>query len=454
MSFQPNSPAARDVAYFLHPYTNARAHEENGPMIITKGDGVYVYDDGGKQYLEAMAGLWCASLGFNESRLVKAATKQLETLPYYHTFAHKAHLPGIDLAEKLINLAPVPMSKVFFAGSGSEANDTAMKLVWYYNNALGRPEKKKIIARDKAYHGVTVAATSLTGLPGNQADFDVPLPGFLHTDCPHFYRNAELGESEDDFTTRLTANLEQMILDEGPETVAAFWAEPFQGAGGMIVPPKGYFPKIQAVLDKYDILFVADEVITGFCRTGEYWGSTTFDIRPDIVTCAKALSSAYMPIGAVLIPPKIHDAMVSQSEKLGMFATANTYSGHPVCAAVALKTLEIYEEREILAHVQGLIPLFQARLGALADHPLVGEARLGAGLVGGVELVADKETKEPFDPKLKTGMRVLKAAQEAGLLVRAVGDILILCPPLIMTSDQVDQMFDRLEGALDTAVTN
>lgn len=448
MSFQPNSPAARDVAYFLHPYTNAKAHEEQGPMIIERGEGVYVYDDAGKPYLEAMAGLWCASLGFNEQRLVKAATAQLEKLPYYHTFAHKAHLPGIDLAEKLIKLAPVPMSKVFFCSSGSEANDTAIKLVWYYNNARGRHAKKKFISRIKGYHGVTIASASLTGTPVNHPGFDLPLAGFKHTSNPHYYRFGHEGESEEDFATRMADDLEQMILEEGPETVAAFIAEPIQGAGGVIVPPKTYFEKVQAVLKKYDVLMIADEVICGFGRTGNFWGSETVGIKPDILTCAKALSSSYLPISAVMISDEVYQPIAQASADLGVLGHGYTYSAHPVCAAVALETLKIYEERDILGHVRSVSPQFQKRLHALIDHPLIGETR-GRGLIGAVEIVADKATRKPFDPKANAGALVYKAAAEHGLIVRSIGDNIAFTPPLIITSSQVDELFDKMTLALD-----
>jgi len=451
MAFQPNSPAARDAAFFLHPYTNARAHEENGPMIIERGEGVYVYDDGGKPYLEAMAGLWSTSLGFQEERLVKAATEQMQKLPYYHTFAHKAHLPGIDLAEKLIQTAPVPMSKVFFCSSGSEANDTAIKLVWYYNNARGRHAKKKFISRVKGYHGVTVASASLTGTPVNHPGFDLPLPGFKHTSNPHYYRFGEAGESEEEFATRMANDLEQMILDEGPDTVAAFIAEPIQGAGGVIVPPKTYWAKIQAVLKKYDVLLIADEVICGFGRTGNYWGSQTFDIKPDILTCAKALSSSYMPISAVMISDDVYQPIADQSQDLGVLGHGYTYTAHPVCAAVALETLKIYEERDIVGHVQSVAPHFLERLHALGDHPLVGETR-GRGLMGALEIVSDKDSKAPFDPKMTAGAHANKAATQHGLIVRAIGDTIAFTPPLIITQSQIDELFDKMKLALDDAL--
>ncbi|NQW11758.1 MAG: aspartate aminotransferase family protein [Alphaproteobacteria bacterium] len=451
MSFQPNSPAARDVAYFLHSYTNAKAHEEQGPMIIERGEGVYVWDDGGKKYLEAMAGLWCASLGFNEDRLVKAATEQMKKLPYYHTFAHKAHLPGIDLAEKLIKLAPVPMSKVFFANSGSEANDTAMKLVWYYNNARGRHAKKKFISRVKGYHGVTIASASLTGTPINHPGFDLPIAGVKHTNNPHYYRFGHEGESEEDFATRMANDLENMILDEGPDTVAAFIAEPIQGAGGVIVPPKTYFDKVQAVLKKYDVLMIADEVICGFGRTGNFWGCQTFDIKPDILTCAKALSASYLPISAVMISDAVYQPIAQQSADLGVLGHGYTYTAHPVCAAVALETLKIYEERDTVGHVQSVSPHFLERLHALDAHELVGESR-GRGLIGAVELVANKDTKAPFDPKQGAGGLLNKAATEHGLIIRAIGDSIAFTPPLIITDSQIDELFDKMVLALnDTA---
>jgi Adenosylmethionine-8-amino-7-oxononanoate aminotransferase len=391
------------------------------------------------------------SLGWDEERLVEAATAQMRKLPTYHVFGHKSHEPGIDLAERMIKLAPVPMSKVFFANSGSEANDTAIKLIWYYNNALGRPEKKKILSRVKAYHGVTVATASLTGLPNNHRDFDLPIARILHADCPHHYRFAEPGESEEAFATRLAESLERQILAEGPETIAAMFAEPVMGAGGVIVPPATYFQKIQPILKKYDILLVADEVICGFGRTGNFWGSQTMGMQPDILTCAKQLSSGYLPISAVMVTEKIYQACVEESKKIGTFGHGYTYSAHPVAAAVAIETLKIYEERETVGHVQAVTPLFQRRLKALADHPLVGEAR-GIGLIGAIELVADKATKTPFDPVGRAGAVVNAFAQENGLITRAMGDSLALCPPLIIGEDDINAVFDRLTASLDAAV--
>lgn len=449
MSTAPNAPAkTRDVEHCIHPYTNLRLHLEKGPLIITEGKGIYVYDEQGKEYIEGLAGLWCTALGFGEEELVQAAVRQMRKLPYYHTFAHKATNPGIDLAEKLKKIAPVPVSKVFFANSGSEANDSLVKFVWYYNNALGRPGKKKIISRQKAYHGVTVASASLTGLPNNHRDFDLPIAKILHTDCPHHYRFAKPGETEEEFATRLAGSLEKLIQAEGPETVAAFIAEPVMGAGGVLIPPKTYFEKIQEVLRRYDVLMIADEVICGFGRTGNMFGSETFHIRPDAITVAKALSSAYLPISAVLLSERIFDAMVAESEKIGIFGHGFTYSGHPVPAAVAVRTLELIEERKILDHVRSVAPRFQRRLREFAGHPLVGEAR-GVGLIGAVELVADKGTKRAFDPARKIGTYCAARAEAHGLIVRGLVDSVAFCPPLIITEAEIDEMFDRFSRALD-----
>jgi 4-aminobutyrate--pyruvate transaminase len=452
MAFVGNSAASRDIAYAIHPYTNLKVHETEGPLVITRGDGVFVYDDGGKQYLEGLAGLWCASLGFSEQRLAEAAYAQMKKLPYYHIFASKSHDVGIDLAEKLVKLAPVPMSKVFFANSGSEANDTVVKLVWYYNNALGRPAKKKILSRIKGYHGVTVASASLTGLPNNHRDFDLPIANILHADCPHYYRFQEAGETEEQFASRLADNLEKQILTEGPDTVAAMIAEPVMGAGGVLVPPKTYFEKIQKVLRKYDILLIADEVICGFGRTGNMFGTETFGLRPDMIVVAKALSSAYLPISGVMMSDKIYQALVAESEKIGTFGHGFTYSAHPVPAAVALETLKIYEERDMIGHVRRVMGSLQDGMRRFADHPLVGEVR-GVGLIGAIELVADKKTRRPFDPKLGIGPYCVKRAQEHGLIVRALGDSVAFCPPLIISESEIELMLTRFGTALEDTHT-
>ena len=443
-----NSLAARDVRSVIHPFTDLAHHVEEGPLVLARGDGVYVLDEHGRRYLEGMAGLWCANLGFSEARLVEAAREQMSRLPVYHLFGGKSHGPAIALAERLLAMAPAPMSKALFTCSGSEANDTAIKLVRYYHHALGKPDKHKIIARMRAYHGVTLACASLTGLPHVHRDFGLPLPGFLHTECPHHYRYALPGESEEAFATRLAAELEGLILREGPDTVGGFIAEPIMGAGGVIMPPAGYFPQIQAVLEKYDVLLIADEVITGFGRTGETFGCTRYGMRPDLVTLAKGLSAGYLPIGAVLIAEPIYRAMLEQSRKIGTFAHGFTYSGHPACAAVALRALEIYEEDRVLEHVRTIAPHFAERIMALTSHPLVGHGR-AAGLVGAIELMADPAQKAPFDPALKIGARVVEHALDYGVILRPLGDVISFCPPLIINVAETDFLFDAVTRALD-----
>jgi len=443
-----NSPASRDIANLIHPFTNLDLHQRKGPMIITGGKGIMVHDDEGREYIEGMAGLWCASFGFGEESLIDAATEQMRKLPFYHQFGHKSSMPAIDLSEKLKEIAPVPFSKVFFGNSGSEANDSQVKLQWYYNNAIGKPEKKKIIGRVKGYHGVTLASTSLTGLPVTHVDFDLPLPQMKHVSTPHYYRGANPGETEQEFSTRLAQELEDLIIAENPDTICAFIAEPVMGAGGVIVPPEGYFEKVQAVLKRHDIMFIVDEVITGFGRTGNMWGTTTYGIQPDTLSCAKQLSSAYMPISAIMVNDQISDALIEQSKKIGAFAHGFTYSAHPVAAAVALRTLELMEERNIVEHVRSVMPRFQQRLNNLADHPLVGETR-GVGLVGGVELVADKASKRAFAPTAGVGFNCGEFCVNHGLISRAMGDTMGFCPPLIITEGQIDDMFDAFEKALD-----
>ncbi len=444
---QGNSPASRDIEFHVHGYTNQKKHQERGPMIITDGQGIRVRDDTGKSYLEGMAGLWCTSLGFQEERLIKAATKALKKLPYYHGFAHKTPEVTIELAEKLVSISPVAMSKVLFANSGSEANDLAVKLIWYYNNCIGRPKKKKIISRNRAYHGVTVATGSLTGLTPIHGGFDLPIEGILHTDCPHYYHGAQAGETEEEFATRCAVNLENMINSEGHETIAGFFAEPVMGAGGVIIPPPTYFEKIQAVLNKYDILMLADEVICGFGRTGSMWGSQTFNLNPDMISCAKSLSSAYIPISALMISEKIYQALVRQSEKLGLFGHGSTYGGHPVAAAVALETINIYEERNIVDHVNEVSPYLQNGLRKFSDNQLIGEVR-GVGLLGALEFVRDKISKEPFDAKLGVGAYFQEQAEKEGLIIRAIGDNIAICPPLIIVKKEIEELLGCLSRAL------
>ena len=444
------TPAARrDLAYHLHPSTNLRQLEAEGPLVITRGEGVYVFDEQGRRYLEGMAGLWCASLGFSERRLAEAAYRQMLELPFYHSFGGKVPAVTTELAEKLVSIAPGRLARAIFANSGSEANDTAIKLVWYYNNALGRPGKKKIIGRLKGYHGMTVATASVTGLAFVHGDFDLPRGPFLHAGCPHYYRFGRPGESEIAFAARLAAELDALIVREGPETVAAFFAEPVMGAGGVIVPPATYFDRIQPVLRKHGVMLVVDEVICGFGRTGNMFASQTFNLEPDILTCAKALTGGYLPMSATLVSGPIYETLLAQSDKLGIFGHGYTYSAHPVPAAVALETLRIYEERDIVSHVRKVGPRLQEGLQRLSEHPLVGEAR-GIGLIGALELVRDRDTRASFDSKASVGAYLVRRAQHHGVILRNMaGDVIAFSPPLVITEAEIDTLVERTRLALD-----
>jgi len=445
----PNSPHARDVASVLHPYTHARKHLEIGPTVFSRGSGISILDDTGRAYMEGASALWCASLGFGNERLARVAYETMRNIGYYHIFRGASNEHAIDLCEKLLALAPVPMSKVLLQCSGSEANDSALKLVWYHWAAQGRPEKRKIISRKQSYHGSTVATICLTGIPDFHKGYGMPYEGFLYTECPHYYRDHREGETEEQFSQRMADALEEMILREGPETIGAFWADPVQGGGaGALPPPAGYFEKIQALLRRYDILMVADEVICGFGRTGNWWGSQTCGVTPDILTCAKALSAAMQPISAVLMNQRIFESVMVQSDRLGSFVHGFTYAGHPVASAVALETLRIYEEMNLVAHVKALEPVFLESFGALKDHPLVGDFT-GCGLMGGVELVQDKAARRSFSEGQKIGARVDAHARERGLILRATADRIALSPPLIITEDEIREMAARLRGALD-----
>ena len=448
MTYIPNSLAARDVASLVHMQTNLRRHQQEGPLLVVRGEGAHVFDDGGRDYIEAIAGLWCASLGFGSERLAKVAYEQMRKLGYYHLYRHRSNEPAIELAETLLRIAPVPMARVIFQCSGSEANDTAIKLAWYYWNAVGQPQRTKIIARRMAYHGNTCAAVSLSGKPDMHAGFGLPFEPFKHTEFPHYYRNHEPGETEKEFSRRMAERLEALIQAEGPDTIAAFFAEPVMGAGGAILPPQGYFDDIQAVLRKYDILFVADEVICGFGRTGEMWGCQTYGIRPDMITSAKALSAAMQPISAVLLSDRIHSAMLAQSDRFGNFAHGFTYAGHPVAAAVALEVQKIYAEMDIVARAKRLGSVLRATLGRLKAHRLVGDVR-GVGLIAGIELMRDGEKRIPFDSGLNVGVRVEEAARRHGLILRVVGDRLVFAPPLVIEADEIEQIGERLERALN-----
>jgi 4-aminobutyrate--pyruvate transaminase len=440
---------ARDMASLLHPFTNLTTLRQTGPLVIERGAGVFVYGSDGKDYLEAMGGLWCTALGWGEEELVEAAAEQMRKLSFAHIFGGKSHEPGIALAEKLKEMAPFPVGKVFFANSGSEANDSQIKLMWYAANARGQKTRKKIIARNRAYHGVTLASASLTGLDAFHKSFDLPFDFTVRVDCPHYYRGAAPGESEEQYSARLAADLEATIQREGPDTVAAMFVEAVMGAGGAMVPPLGYFEAITPVLDKYGIYLVDDEVICGFGRTGNAFGCQTYNYQPDSMSLAKALSSAYLPISAVLLSPELVDIIEEEATRIGGLWHAFTYSAHPVAAAVAVKTLEIYQRRDTFGHVRKVATVFQARLKALAEHPLVGEAN-GVGLIGGIEMVADKKTKRNFEATKGVGTKCGQFCQDEGVIVRPlINDRIALCPPLVITEAEINELFDRLTRGLD-----
>ncbi len=447
------SPAGRnDIAHHLHPYTQLRQLEKEGPLVIVKGDGVHVIDEQGRRYLEAMAGLWCTSLGFSESRLADAAERQMRTLPYYHTFSGKVSGPVTELAAKLMQWAPTPAlqnGRVVFANSGSESNDTAFKLVRYYHNAIGKPDKKKVIARQRGYHGVTMAAASLSGLPMMHQQFDLPIAGVLRVSAPHHYAHARPGEGEPAFVDRLVRELEELIAREGADTIGGFIAEPVQGAGGVIIPPAGYFERVQAVLKKHQILFIADEVITGFGRLGQRFGTQVFGLQPDMVTVAKMLTSAYVPMSALYVSESIYQAVADSSATIGTFGHGYTYSGHPLACAVALQTLKIYEDDDVVGHVQRVAPRLQQGLQRFAAHPLVGQAR-GLGLIGALELAEDKATHKPFDPARGVGAHLVRRMQAHGVITRVLGgDIVAFSPPLVINEAEIDFLLDVTARALD-----
>lgn len=432
---------------FIHPYSDLREIEGTRPKVISRGDGIYVEDDNGQKYIEGVAALWYASLGFSEARLAEAAHRQMLELPCYHAFFNTVTPAAADLTRKLLEIAPEGLSHVLYSSSGSEANDSAIKLVRYYNDALGRPEKCKIISRKLGYHGTTLAAASVTGVPRNHDGFGVALPYVIHVECPNFYRNGRNGETEVQYADRLAAEIEAIIEREGADTIAAFWAEPVMGVGGVVIPPATYFDKIQKILKKHDILFVVDEVITGFGRIGDMFGCETFNLKPDMLVLAKALSSGYQPISALLVNGRVYDAIADNSAKYGTFGHGYTYTAHPVAAAVALETLKIYEERDIVGRVRALAPKFRAHLDRLKASPIVGDIRQ-IGLIAGIEFVADVKTKAKFPTEMGVGYVAEDMCRNHGLILRALGDVLAVSPPLIISEPELDLLFERLTKAV------
>lgn len=448
---RPNSLDARDRRGLVHGLTNLSRHLTVGPKIIESGKGVWVTDGDGKTYLEGMSGLWCVSLGFGQERLINACEQQMRKLAYYHLTNHKSHPEAIELADKLLDISPVPMSHVWFANSGSESADCAARLCWYYWNAVGKPQKRKFLSHDKAYHGNTVAAASLTGTAYAHEGFNLPLVGFLHVASPHYIAEAQSSETVKQFVNRLLDELEARILHEGPETIAAFFTEPVLAAGGVIVPPPGYFDGVQKILKKYDILLIVDEVVTAFGRTGEMFGTTRMALKPDMIITAKGLTSAYIPMSALLLNARVFEAMVDYSDRLGIFGLTLTYSGHPVAAAVAREAIAIYQGLELADRTRELEPvLLDGLRDRLGEHPNVGDIR-GVGLLAGVQLVAKRDPFIPFDPEIKFGAKVAFLAEANGLIIRAIGDTIAICPPLVISEAEIELLIDRLAQAIEMA---
>ena len=445
--------AEQEKKYFINPYTNLKDIRKYGSLTIEKGRGIYVYDENNNKFIEGLAGLWCVALGFNNKRLIKAANKQFNLLPYYHSFTGKVPLTTLKLSEELVKISPKSLTKVLYANSGSESNDTAIKMAWYYQNALGRTKKKKIISRYRGYHGVTIMSGSLTGMDYAHKGFDMPRDFVVHTDSPHYYKDSLSQESSSEFVNRLLKNLDNLIIKEGAENIAAMILEPIQGAGGVIIPPDNYLKGVQKLLKKNAILLIVDEVICGFGRTGNMFGCDTFQIKPDMMVIAKGLSSGYVPISALLINEEIYETISDFSSINNVFGHGYTYSGHPVAAAVALETIKIFKDENIIGHVKEISEKFNTKMEQLNVHSIVGNAR-SIGLIGAIELVQNKNNKTYFDPKIGIGSRIVKNAQKNGLIVRALqGDIVALCPPLIINIKEVDILFNKFNKSIkDTEV--
>ena len=438
---------ARADATALHGFTDLPTVARRGATVLTHGRGAYVFDVHGRRYLDANSGLWNMVAGFSHEGIAEAARAQYDRLPGYHAFFGRMSDRTVELSERLIALSPWGRGRVFYTNSGSEANDTLVKMLWFLSRAEGRPERRTILTRQGGYHGVTAASASMTGKPYN-ALFGLPLPGFVHLTCPHHWREGREGESEAAFSARLAGELEETIAREGAETIAAFVAEPVLGAGGAIPPPEGYFEAVGAVLRAHGIPLVADEVICGFGRTGAVWGHETYGFVPDAIIASKALTAGYFPMGAVMLGPDLADRLQAASEAAEEFPHGFTASGHPVGCAVALRALQAIVDEGLIENVRALAPRFRAGLERLAEaHPNVGEAR-GVGLMGALEAVREPATKEPFGPAASIGERIADACADRGLICRPLGGSIVLCPPFILDEGQLDEMFSVLDDAM------
>ena len=429
--------------HHLAPFSDYKQLQEKGPRIITKAQGVHLWDSEGNKILDGMAGLWCVAVGYGREELAEAASKQMRELPYYNLFFQTAHPPALELAKAISDVAPAGMSHVFFTGSGSEGNDTVLRLVRHYWALKGKPQKKVIIGRVNGYHGSTVAGASLGGMSGMHEQGGLPIPGIVHIPQPYWF--GEGGDKTPEaFGIWAAEQLEKKILELGVDNVAAFIAEPIQGAGGVIIPPESYWPKVKEILARYDILFVADEVICGFGRTGEWFGSDYYGLKPDLMTIAKGLTSGYIPMGGVIV----RDEVVKVLNEGGDFNHGFTYSGHPVAAAVGLENLRILREEHIVERVrEETAPYLQKRLRELNDHPLVGEVR-GLGMLGAIELVKDKATRTRYEGKA-VGMICRQFCFDNGLIMRAVGDTMIIAPPLVISREEIDELVEKARKCLD-----
>ncbi|HLK26521.1 MAG TPA: aminotransferase [Caulobacteraceae bacterium] len=447
----------RDRASVIHPATQLKdfaSGKLNDPTIVTSGKGIRISDAQGRTYIDGFSGLYCVNIGYGRTEVADAISEQAHRLAYYHAFAAHTTEALATLSERLVRMVPGKPSKVFYGLSGSDANETQAKLVWYYNNLRGLPKKKKIISRERGFHGCSVVAGSMTGMSYYHAHMDLPLPNILHTGVPHHYWGGEPGETEQAFSRRRAAELEAMIIREGPETVGAFIGEPVLGTGGIIPPPAGYWHEIQVVLKRYDVLLIADEVVCGFGRTGADFGSTLYGIEPDLVTLAKGLTSGYAPLSAAVIGEKVFSVMEEAADRVGPFSHGYTYTGHPISIAAANAVLDIVEKEQLAARARDVGGHFQAKLKErFADLEIVGEVR-GVGLLGAVEFVADRKTKKRFDAQLKVGPRISKAARDRGLIARAMphGDILGFAPPLVISKSEIDEIVELAYGATRTVM--